>query len=148
MKRNLYIAIVSAIVLLAPGFGAAGQDEKISIKGRSHVIGFYNLENLFDTYHDDGKNDYEYLPDGANKWTEEKYAKKLENMARVIAAMKEDNGVWHTVLGVSEVENRHVLEDLVIQPSIAEANFQIVHYDGPDNIYTTTTATITFTFFI
>jgi hypothetical protein len=99
---------------------------------KSHVIGFYNLENLFDTYHDEGKNDYEYLPDGANKWTEAKYRKKLQNMAHVIAEMKKDNGVWHTVLGVSEIENRHVLEDLVIEPEIAEANYQIVHYDGPD----------------
>jgi len=101
-------------------------------RGRSYVIGFYNLENLFDTYHDEGKNDYEYLPDGANQWTEAKYEKKLHNMATVIRAMKEDNKVWHAVLGVSEIENRHVLEDLVIQPEIAEADYQIIHYDGPD----------------
>ena len=99
---------------------------------RSYVIGFYNLENLFDTYHDEGKNDYEYLPEGENKWTEVKYRKKLHNMATVIQAMKEDNKVWHAVLGVSEIENRHVLEDLVNQPELLEANFQIVHYDGPD----------------
>ena len=49
---------------------------------RKYVIGFYNLENLFDTYHDDGKNDYEYLPDGGNEWTEVKYQQKLQNMAR------------------------------------------------------------------
>ena len=35
---------------------------------QNHVIGFYNLENLFDTIHDDGKNDYEYLPKGKNRW--------------------------------------------------------------------------------
>jgi len=99
---------------------------------KSYIIGFYNLENLFDTYHDDGKNDYEYLPEGGNNWTEEKYTKKLYNMAHVIAAMKQDNGVWHAVLGVSELENRHVLEDLVAEPEIAGANFQIVHYDSPD----------------
>ena len=98
----------------------------------THVIGFYNLENLFDTYHDEGKNDYEYLPDGANKWTEGKYWKKIHNMARVIRAMKDDNKVYHTILGVSEIENRHVLEDLVNDPQIADANYQIVHYDGPD----------------
>ena len=32
-----------------------------------YAIGFYNLENLFDTCHDAGKNDYEYLPEGTNK---------------------------------------------------------------------------------
>ena len=102
-------------------------------KGKtSRVIGFYNLENLFDTYHDEGKNDYQYLPDGQNQWTEAKYAKKLRNMATVIEAMKRDNGCWHAILGVSEVENRHVLDDLVNQPEIAAANYQIVHYDSPD----------------
>ena len=99
---------------------------------RSYVIGFYNLENLFDTYHDEGKNDYQYLPDGQNNWTEAKYVKKQHNMASVIRAMKEENGCWHAVLGVSEIENRHVLEDLVMQPEIEEANYQIVHYDSPD----------------
>lgn len=123
MKK--YITFLAAMLLLSVPFA-------LEAKPRSHIIGFYNLENLFDTYHDEGKNDYEYLPDGANEWTEAKYQKKLANMARVIAEMKKDNGVWHTVLGVSEVENRHVLEDLVSEPAIAEANFQIVHYDGPD----------------
>ena len=100
--------------------------------GPGYIIGFYNLENLFDTYHDEGKNDYEYLPDGSNNWTEVKYEKKLHNMASVIRAMADDNGRFHTILGVSEIENRHVLEDLVSMPEIADANFQIVHYDGPD----------------
>jgi len=123
MKRILYTLILLA--LLVPASSCA-QGKK------SYVIGFYNLENLFDTYHDEGKNDYEYLPDGANQWTEAKYAKKLHNMASVIRAMKDENKVWHALLGVSEIENRHVLEDLVSQPEIAEANYQIVHYDGPD----------------
>ena len=123
MKRVYYFVIL--ILLLIP-LTSCAQGK------RSYVIGFYNLENLFDTYHDEGKNDYEYLPDGANQWTEAKYTKKLHNMASVIRAMKDENKVWHAVLGVSEIENRHVLEDLVSQPEIAEANYQIVHYDGPD----------------
>jgi hypothetical protein len=99
---------------------------------KNYVIGFYNLENLFDVYDDPVKNDAEFLPDGKNKWTEAKYQKKLQNMAKVIRNMKEDNGLWHAVLGVSEIENRLVLEDLVMEPQIAEANYQIIHYDGPD----------------
>ena len=123
MKRILYTLLL--LTLLVPATSCAQGK-------RSYVIGFYNLENLFDTYHDEGKNDYEYLPDGANQWTEAKYTKKLHNMASVIRAMKDENKIWHAVLGVSEIENRHVLEDLVSQPEIAEANYQIVHYDGPD----------------
>lgn len=119
------LLIITTLALLAPMSFAQRKD-------KGHVIGFYNLENLFDTYHDEGKNDYEFLPDGANKWTDVKYEKKLHNIATVIKAMRDDNKTWHTILGVSEVENRHVLEDLVSQPEIADANYQIVHYDGPD----------------
>ncbi|MBO4760207.1 MAG: endonuclease/exonuclease/phosphatase family protein [Bacteroidales bacterium] len=122
MKKIIYVMI---ILLLAVPMAIAGGK-------KSYVIGFYNLENLFDTVHDEGKNDYEFLPDGANNWTDAKYDKKLHNMAKVIRAMKDDNKVYHAVLGVSEIENRHVLEDLVTMPEIADANFQIVHYDGPD----------------
>ena len=99
---------------------------------KSYVVGFYNLENLFDTYNDPAKNDEEFLPEGKNQWTEAKYQKKLQNMATVIRSMAETNGRFHSVLGVSEIENRLVLEDLVSQPEIASANYQIVHYDGPD----------------
>ncbi|MCR4859291.1 MAG: endonuclease/exonuclease/phosphatase family protein [Bacteroidales bacterium] len=127
MKKLLLYILTGAVLWTAFCSPASAQ------RGRSYVIGFYNLENLFDTYHDDGKNDYEYLPDGANQWTEAKYARKLTNMASVIKAMKEDNKVWHAILGVSEIENRHVLEDLVAQPEISEADYQIVHYDGPDS---------------
>ncbi|MBP5488602.1 MAG: endonuclease/exonuclease/phosphatase family protein [Bacteroidales bacterium] len=119
MKRLLYA--VSVMLVLA--FQASAQ---------THIIGFYNLENLFDIYDDPAKNDNEYLPDGNNKWTQEKYDKKVHNMARVIRAMKDENKMYHTILGVSEIENRLVLEDLVADPQIADANFQIVHYDGPD----------------
>ncbi|MBR5043367.1 MAG: endonuclease/exonuclease/phosphatase family protein [Bacteroidales bacterium] len=128
--RKIFFSL--SIILILCSCGSQGQLSQGTKNGKAYVIGFYNLENLFDTYHDEGKNDYEYLPDGGNNWTEAKYAKKLQNMARVIAEMKNDNGAWHAVLGVSEVENRHVLEDLVSEPAIADANYQIVHYDSPD----------------
>jgi len=129
--KKLFLIALTALSVVACG-SSAKQQKGPQVGKKSYVIGFYNLENLFDTYHDEGKNDYEFLPDGKNQWTEAKYQKKLKNMATVIKAMKEDNGIWHTILGVSEVENRHVLEDLVSQEEIADANYQIVHYDGPD----------------
>ena len=124
MKKILII--LAALLLLSAGADAQNTGKK------NYVIGFYNLENLFDTYDDPVKNDEEFLPEGKNKWTEAKYQKKLQNMAKVIRSMKEENGAWHAVLGVSEIENRLVLEDLVMEPQIAEANYQIIHYDGPD----------------
>lgn len=127
IKIQKLVFVLAATLLLSLTACAGGKG-----KTNSYVLGFYNLENLFDTYHDEGKNDYEFLPDGANKWTEAKYEKKLHNMATVIRAMADENKTFHTILGVSEIENRHVLEDLVGQPEIADANYQIVHYDGPD----------------
>ena len=124
MKRILIV--LTALALFCTGADAQKKGSK------NYVIGFYNLENLFDTYNDPAKNDEEFLPEGKNQWTEAKYQKKLQNMAKVIKAMKEENGVWHALLGVSEIENRRVLEDLVMEPQIAEANYQIIHYDGPD----------------
>ena len=124
MKKILIV--LAAMVLLCTGANAQNKGSK------NYVIGFYNLENLFDTYNDPAKNDEEFLPEGKNKWTEAKYQKKLQNMAKVIRSMKEENGAWHALLGVSEIENRLVLEDLVMEPQIAEANYQIIHYDGPD----------------
>ena len=99
---------------------------------KDHVIGFYNLENLFDTLHDEGKNDYDYLPDGRLSWTEDKYFRKLSNIATVIRDMKTRNKVWHTVLGVAEVENDHVLADLVARPEIARAGYKYIHFESPD----------------
>lgn len=98
-----------------------------------HVIGFYNVENLFDTIHDNGKSDGEFLPDGRYEWTEEKYHKKLHNIASVIEAMADRNGAYHTVLGLAEVENRHVLEDLVSCEEISDADYSIVHYESTDS---------------
>lgn len=122
MKKFLFSFLCVFLV-----FSAYAQKTK-----QNYVIGFYNLENLFDIYDDPATNDAEYLPDGKNKWTQAKYEIKQRNMAKVIAAMAKANGRYHTILGVSEVENRLVLEDLVSQEAIADANYQIVHYDSPD----------------
>ena len=103
-----------------------------SLPDDAYVIGFYNVENLFDTEHDRGKNDEAFTPEGENAWTPDKYEKKLSNIASVIQAMAEKNGRWHTLLGLAEVENDRVLEDLVARPEIAEAGYKFVHVEGPD----------------
>lgn len=95
-------------------------------------VAFYNLENLFDTI-DGPNNDAEFLPNGANKWGGMKYKAKLKNMSYAISQIGIDNSpVGAAILGVSEIENRGVLEDLVKQPDIAARSYQIVHYDSPD----------------
>lgn len=98
-----------------------------NVENRQYVVGFYNLENLFDTIKGTN-NDEEYLPNGANHWNTMKYTNKLKNMSFAISKMPANLAI----LGVAEVENRDVLEDLVKQPSIKNRRLQVVHYDSPD----------------
>ncbi|MBQ8501283.1 MAG: endonuclease/exonuclease/phosphatase family protein [Bacteroides sp.] len=98
---------------------------------RLHSVAFYNLENLFDTLHDAGKNDTEFLPDGSYRWTARKYEAKLKNLAKVLSELaREETPQGPACIGVAEVENRRVLNDLVGQPAIS--NYRFIHYEGPD----------------
>lgn len=121
MKR---IFIFVAVVLLSMGM-VFGQNKKKAI------IGFYNLENLFDTENDPNKNDEQFLPEGDYQWTPERYQKKLENMASVICLIGQEYGGL-VVLGVSEVENQRVLEDLVATDKLKPLNLGVCHHDSPD----------------
>ena len=127
MKKLLSLL---AVMFLAGTFNAQAQEKKFSV----YAIGFYNLENLFDTCHDAGKNDYEYLPDGRNKWSGLKYTSKLRNMARVLSEMGTDKLplVGCAAIGVSEVENAKCLTDLCNQDVLKARNFQFCHIEGPD----------------
>ena len=126
MKRSMTFLVF--VLLLATSTTRA--QTRYSVYG----IGFYNLENLFDTEHDAGKNDYEYLPDDTNKWTELKYNSKLKNMSRVLSEMGTDwlPEVGCAAIGVSEVENARCLTDLCNQPLLKAKNFKFVHIEGPD----------------
>lgn len=96
-------------------------------------VAFYNLENLFDTVHQPGVNDYEFLPTGSNRWTGTVYWQKIHNMGEAISKIGTKTvPSGAAILGVSEIENRSVLEDLVKDPQIKNKNYQIVHHDGPD----------------
>jgi len=124
-----YQALIALVMLTATIVCRA--QTRYSVYG----IGFYNLENLFDTKHDEGKNDYEYLPDGTNKWTEMKYASKLKNMSMVLSEMGTDvlPQVGCAIIGVSEVENNRCLTDLCNQPALKVRGYKFCHIEGPDH---------------
>ncbi len=106
-----------------------GQSKDYKVLG----VGFYNLENLFDTEDDPLIRDEEFLPQGEKAWTKEKYSEKIANMAYVISQLgTELSPSGLSIIGVSEIENRKVLEDLVAHPLLAQRDYRIVHYDSPD----------------
>lgn len=126
-KQLGLLVLLASFLLNVNGVSAQKKEKEIS------CIGFYNLENLFDTIDDPEKRDEDYLPEGKNKWTESKYKAKLFNMAHVISLIgKEGCKDGFSLLGVSEIENRKVLEDLVAEPALVSRNIQIVHYNSPD----------------
>lgn len=112
---------------------SCGSTARPQLEEDAYAIGFYNLENLFDTCHDAGKNDYEFLPDGANRWTSKKYVNKLRNMSRVLSEMGTDRlSQGCAAIGVAEVENSKCLADLCQQEPLKARNIQYVHVEGPD----------------
>lgn len=96
-----------------------------------HTVAFYNVENLFDTING-SHNDDEYTPNRG--WTSQKYKKKLNLLGRVMPeiGMNEQQRESPTIIGVCEVENRKVLEDLVKNPQLIQKDYGIVHFDSPD----------------
>ncbi len=123
---------VAALLLTMSSLASAQKQEKQQQYVR--CIAFYNLENLFDTIHDEGKNDYEYLPDGGMKWTSYKYENKIKNMAYAVSQLGTDyDPRGAACIGVAEVENIGCLYDLC-----AEANSKYnrrlkpILLEGPD----------------
>jgi hypothetical protein len=99
----------------------------------SAVVGFYNLENLFDTINDPKINDEEFLPQSEKKYNSLAYSRKLNNMAKAIKYLGVDNNPEGlALLGVVEVENATVLKDLCATDSLKDRNYQFVHFDSPD----------------
>ena len=130
MKKTFILLLV---LLVGAATNAGAQGANAGKRYAMYGIAFYNLENLFDTIHDAGKNDYQFLPNGTYKWTGHKYRAKLKNMSTVLAQLCTDRlKTGAAVVGVSEVENRRVLEDLLKQDALKDRGWEIVHFDGPD----------------
>ena len=127
MKKHL-ISLFVAFYLIGT-FALFAQNKKLV----PYAVAFYNLENLFDTINNNGKYDLEFSPAGAKQWDGKKYWAKIDRMAYCISQLAKENcPMGPAVIGVSEIENRSVLEDLVKAKDIAHLNYQIVHYDSPD----------------
>ena len=99
-------------------------------KKRNLTVVFYNVENLFDTKNNSGANDGEFTPEGANKWTEERYTKKVNDISKVLGSV--NNNELPEIIGLCEIENRKVLDDLVKTKLLQEGNYEIEHFESPD----------------
>ncbi len=93
-------------------------------------LAFYNVENLFDPSDDPEKDDEEFTPDGKRHWSEYRYREKSNRMAKAILSI----GDWDApdVVGLAEVENQKVVEDLAKSEVLRKFNYGVVHFESPD----------------
>lgn len=128
--NKLFRIGVAALIALAGVVTSNAQRTGYQVTG----IAFYNLENLFDTIPNNAEGrDLEFTPNGSRQWNGEKYWEKIGNLARAISSFKTKatpNGP--AIIGVSEIENKSVLDDLVADPQLKPWNLQVIHHDSPD----------------
>lgn len=131
MKTNQIL--YSAALILGLVWSLNAQKLQNDKKYFISAIGFYNVENLFDTINDVWKNDEEYTPSGKNAWNGKRYWTKIDRLAEVISQMATNvtpDGL--AILGLCEIENQSVVEDLVKNERLKKRNYQVVHIEGPD----------------
>jgi exonuclease III len=97
------------------------------------TVAFYNVENLFDTENDTLIFDDDRTPEGKDDWTVERYNKKLDNISKVLSEIGSDlTKTSPDIIGICEVENLKVIEDLVNHENLLAKDYGIVHFDSPD----------------
>lgn len=96
-------------------------------------IAFYNVENIFDTIDNPQTNDQNFLPESSYQWNSEKYYKKIQNISSAIATIgQKETQNAPILIGLAEIENKNVLEDLINSPQLKKYNYGIVHFDSQD----------------
>ncbi len=127
LKNILTTLFIILLALILKPINAQEKQYKVG------CIGFYNLENLYDTIHQEGISDEEFTPDGKSHWTSERYNIKIKHLSEVIAQIGDELVKGGPILiGFAEVENRSVVQSLIDAPALKPSNYGIVHYDSPD----------------
>jgi predicted extracellular nuclease len=121
--------LITAVVTILFSFGCTGSKAQDKEKGE-YLLMFYNVENLFDTIDNPNKRDEDFSPEGRKQWGQKRYEKKLNDLAKVIDAV---GGKRHAdIIGLCEVENRTVVEALANHELLKSADYQIIHFESPD----------------
>ncbi|MFH2141104.1 MAG: endonuclease, partial [Bacteroidota bacterium] len=130
IMKNVIITIFCFVFIIL-GFKAFPQTSEKYNSNKNFTIAFYNIENLFDTILSSDKGDSQFLPDSEKKWNSERYNQKIENIAKVISLINENENP--EIVGLCEVENRLVLQYLVQNKYIKNSSYKIIHEESPDS---------------
>lgn len=102
----------------------------IIVCSQTFRVATYNCENAFDTIHDVGKNDTEFLPDGNRRWTRGRMFTKLKNIGKVIMSIDSIRPV--DVICLNEVENDTVLTYLTRNTALSRVGYNYIMTNSPD----------------
>lgn len=113
-----------------PFFTLAQESQLNKDQEKTFRLMFYNVENYFDSFDDSLTNDNEFLPDGIRNWNYSRFLKKRNNIYKTIMAV----GAWEppAIIGLCEIENRFVLNQLVYETPFAQFDYRIIHEESPD----------------
>jgi hypothetical protein len=104
-----------------------------SKKYRTCIIAFYNLENFYDTVNNTLVNDDDFTPGGIKQYNTAIYKDKVNKLATVISLIGTDfSPSGASILGVAEIENDTVLNDLVHHLLLIQRHYRIIHFDSKD----------------
>ena len=127
MKRSIIFCII------IPFFCFSQNNDNDNFSDELFLM-FYNVENLFDTIDSPYNSDNEFLPSSDKKWNSDKYYHKLKQLDKVFLSLIENknNNFMPAIIGLCEVENKLVIEDLLASSTFAGHDYTIVHKDSPD----------------
>ncbi len=99
-------------------------------RDRALRIVFYNTENTFDTINDPETEDDEFIPGSIRHWNGYRYYSKIKKLYKTFIA----TGGWQPpeIIGLCEIENKKILEDLVFNTPFNKFKYKIIHKDSPD----------------
>lgn len=121
--------LFSTLTLLAAFFFVSAQTNQYKVS----LVGFYNLENFYDTVNNPNVDDEEFLPNSQRHYNSHIYLDKISRLSDVISQMGTDiNPDGLALLGVAEVENDTVLTDLIHAAKLKDRKLKFEHYDSPD----------------
>ena len=107
--------------------------EDIPVRHDMQTLAFYNIENLFDLENNRNTNDNDFLPGSVKKWTPKRYDNKLRKLGFAISNIgRRETGKHPAIVGLAEVENAKVLQDLIASKHLVNYNYDYVHFDSLD----------------
>jgi predicted extracellular nuclease len=107
--------------------------EDIPVRHDMQTVAFYNIENLFDVRDSKFTHDGDFLPHAIKRWTPKRYNNKLRKVGLAISSIgKQDTGKHPAIIGLAEVENARVLEDLLASKHLKDLHYDYVHFDSLD----------------